>query len=221
MNTIIERTNAQIKDKGSRLKQKADMMLKTIRCNQTGVPVIKSSQSNKGIYSGLFWAVAGITAITAAVAPYKPISLTICACAVIGGFTSRKNRKLSTQQTQRYSIGNTNQLTSQLLDVIQNVKDEWDSFMEQKKNTIQNLIMSMNFDDDLRSKLFSFTYVTESIQFPVSDIMAEMNKIEINSNFGTSFETIKNNIRMKLTSAIDVAVTNQIKKYEEIDSLIK
>ena len=92
--------------------------------------------------------------------------------------------------------------------------------MEQKKNTIQNLIMSMKFDDDLRSKLFSFTYVTESIQFPVSDIMAEMNKIEINSNFGTSFETIKNNIRMKLTSAIDVAVTNQIKKYEEIDSLI-
>ena len=52
MNTIIERTNAQIKDKGSHLKQKADMMLKTIRCNQTGVPAIKSSQSNKGIYSG-------------------------------------------------------------------------------------------------------------------------------------------------------------------------
>lgn len=221
MDSIIVQTNNQIKEKGIRLQQKTSMMLKSLRCNQS-IPISNRSKTSIKKSNGtFFWALAAVTAVTAIVAPYKPVSVAVCGCAIIGGIKSIVGDKNTKGPSKADVHEDINQLTSQLINIVQTIKKEWDDFMEQKKAIIQNHIQTLDIEEEMRTKLYSFTYVTENIIFSASDIISEMNKLSVSENIATSFAKLKDDIYEKLCTSIDVTVNKQTKKYEDILTLLK
>ena len=200
-----------------RLKQKTNMMLKGIRCEHNNKPDMSLNKKSNG---WIFWSVAAITAFTAVFAPYKPISVTICGCAIIGGLKSMNSGEKRNQKFKDNSSENMNQLTSQLMNVISTVKKEWEDFIEPKKTIVQNYIKSIDVDNETRHKLNSYTYITESIIFQVSDIFNDMNKVTESDDLTSSFESLKNSLNERLCLSIEIAVKNQIEKYTSVESLI-
>lgn len=219
MKEQIIQINQSIEEKRKRLKEKSERYFASITIPSDAM----SSQHHntnrscrKPPISYILYGVAGVAAITAIVSESKIPFLGIAAVSAFGGYRLSKLGSSNVTKPSSNSSLNINSLkneiASKVLDSVKNITGEWENFMDLKQKEIQNIIASSVFDDNQKDVLFTKIYLYEVIDISIADFTSKVKSIEKVSDLKVQLNSYKS----KLLSAIDVAVNNQIAKYNAL-----
>ena len=214
MKEEIIHIQAEINRKGMELKHKANQMVDAIR------PVVlekgqDADISSRGYLSSILWGISAISLSASIIADKNNLLYALlCASTGVGAYYLGNHKKTTLRKNSDLSVNDN--LATKLVKVVRYASDEWENFIEQEKQKVQELIQKEQFGEKKKDDLYFFTYVTEPIDFKAADIYLQMNKIHNSNNFMDDFSELKQRFIRDLCTSIDRAATRQIEKYENL-----
>lgn len=218
MKENISIINQSIEEKRNRLKEKAERYFASItispNCNQLQKEVT-TTNGNIPPISYILYGSALLAGIGAIASEAKALCLSISAASAFGGYKLSKcptSNKASIMHSN-VNIGFIkNDVTSNVLDSVKKITQEWEEFMELKQREVQSAISSSSLSDSEKDSMASKVFIYEVIDISISEFSSAMNA-------STNTTDIKNNLsayKAKVISAIEQAANKQISKYESL-----
>ena len=219
MKEKINKINQSIEEKKDRLKEKASRYIDAIVINSDsalhhGQNTTKSSSVPPISY--LLYGISGLSAICALATDSKILSLCISAASAFGGYkfsNAKKDVATKTSANSNISVAELkNEITSKVLDAVKKTTNEWEDFMGSKQKEVQEIIASSLLDDNQKDAISSKIFLYEVIDISISEFSSMMSSAVNVSDIKTQLNLYKS----KLLSAIDMAATKQIAKYNSL-----
>ena len=218
MNNIINNINQAIADKCNQLKNEVNVGLSSIALPNSlpPVPQTNSRQTSTPPISYILYGLAGLSAIGAlSFSGFRLIGLGIAAACAYGGYKASQ-QKASTGVVTGNPIINLDNLkievSSKIISVFQNVSREWDDFMQQTKNNIQNAINQSSLDSSQKDEMMNKIFIHEVFDISMADFNSKMNVVSTVADLRSAIEAF----RSRLLNAIETTGRKQIEKYNSL-----
>ena len=219
MEQMVTEINNRIADKSKLLKSKVEMAFGSINLESQHQSVQSSASNRHGIASYLLYGVSAVSLVSFfATDDYKAASLVVCAGSLFGGYKlSRPSRKSSSHKTSSTNIlVLKNRLSSQIIEIVKSVTNEWESFMEGNQSEIRSWINSLDIPQEKKNSLLSKILTFEIVDISISDFTEKINNIQNAQNLFLQFTQLKREYLRQLTNAIEMATRKQMRKYQEL-----
>lgn len=218
MNNIINNINQAIADKCNQLKNEINAGLSSIALPNSlpPAPQTNSRQTATPPISYILYGLAGLSAIGAlSISGFRLIGLGIAAACAYGGYKSSQQKASTSVITGNPIINLDNlkiEVSSKIISVFQNVSREWDDFMQQTKNNIQNAINQSTLDSSQKDEMMNKIFIHEVFDISMADFNTRMNVVSSVAELKSAIEAF----RSKLLNAIETTGRKQIEKYNSL-----
>lgn len=217
MEKFVIEINKRIADKCNKLKSKAEMAFGSISLDAHYLPVHSSGSNRHGLSAYLLYGVSAISLIYFFVTDdYKAASLLVCTGSLFGGYKlSRPNSKSNLSKPSSTNLLMLkNRLSSQIIETVKSVTNEWDAFMEDIQSEMRNQINSLDIPQEKKNSLLSRIFTFEIVDISISDFTDKLNNIQNAQSLSLQFKQLRRDYLHQLTGAIEKAAMKQIGKYQ-------
>lgn len=221
MNNKINQIILSIQSKSDSLKEKARREFDTIKIPQANSFQVSKNQNNKKTppITYILYGVSALSvlgALTCDATASKIILWGIAATSAIGGFRlsvptangAKNNRGTTTIELNSLK----SDVTSQIITIVKNIKNEWEQFMEEKQQVIRSIIQSASIDDSIKDSLLSKIFIYEVVDIKISTLSSLVNEANDLSTIQHNLDFCKN----ELINSIELACKRQSEKYNFI-----
>lgn len=218
MNNIINNINQAIADKCNQLKNEVNVGLSSIALPNSlpPVPQTNSRQTSTPPISYILYGLAGLSAIGAlSLSGFRLIGLGIAAACAYGGYKASQQKAFTGVVTGNLIINLDNlkiEVSSKIISVFQNVTREWDDFMQQTKNNIQNAINQSSLDSSQKDEMMNKIFIHEVFDISMADFNSKMNVVSTVADLRSAIEAF----RSRLLNAIEATGRKQMEKYNSL-----
>lgn len=219
MKERINKVNQLIEEMRKQLRSKTERSfgsITTLLNNTTNNREIVNKEKNIPPISYILYGIAGLSSVATLISNSKLLSLGVAATCAFGGYKLSKPKGTATSSATHSQnnnfISSKNEVTSKVLDTVKKITSEWEDFMEQQQQIVQNAIATSSMNDSEKDSLQSKVFIYEIIDISISDFSSMINAVSKQSDIKTQIDLYKS----KVLSAIDLAATKQINKYNSI-----
>lgn len=234
MKQRIEETNTSIQQRGEQLKREANKLFDKIVKSSGTTAVIEtpSKQKESSLNQTLPYILCGVGVMVPIMAhtlrysdqdPTPVVKITsiligsgLC---YLGYRLKQKQRIQGNSKTIPHNYASfdetRNEARKKVNEAIVKISDEWDSFMEQTKQQLQQYINELDVDIDRKANMKSKTYIYKRVTISQTSFFADMQRVKTLDEL----EECVDKYRTKTIEAIEETVKLQTGTYNEIPGL--
>lgn len=219
--STIQEINSRILAKGNQMASEAKDAIIKIALHSVQATVVQTSKdvpSRPWMLTGSACVVAGIMGAMSSDSKWPYIIGTL-GLVSLGVGLSKRNRKKFSAKVHKVSNISFDEEKAFIIDksnkVLDEIKGEWDSFMESIKKEVQDVVKQSALNDEKKEEFLSFTYYPETLFLSTLPLIDKFNTID-STNVKAQILLKKSEFANEVSKIIIRTVNQQVLRYNAI-----
>lgn len=212
MKEIIESFCAELEERATRIKQKAEREFFAVggaMANSTHAEIEQSPKKNNSKILYFIGVMLMLFAITRSEGQSTWFYWVLGIIALAYGYNI--SRRTSIQAVEKYNLNHSNStaLISEMSSIVTKYSKEWEDYVSTKNELVQNEIKKRLVQEEEKSSLLAKVRFYETIKFSIADMRSAFNS-------GADTLLVKSQQEQLFYQAIDLAAKKQLEKWKSI-----